>query len=1470
MNKRRTLPIVILFLVILCTGSGVLAYRLLDQLGNGTSPLASLGAFLSSIGPGGSDDTPQNPSINPAANSGPVGAGVASDRKWMHKSPPYQAQGTPLALQGDDDRLNRPGGASFGGFPLFFEDCNDYGGELDMLSAGADIDFFLMPGLTCIDLRRPEVNVPENEERTYEIEDSDGSRVFNACELNQELQMCLNLGQLNPNATVNANQGNAAENENQAADPRERLANWHSHFTRDTPQDAVRLDSAPKRDENPAVTSGDGRNNYLTGSDPSRWFRDLPGFARAHYRDIMPGVDLACYADQTRIEYLLTFWPGTQPSDFTFSYNEALSVAPLGSGNVAVDYDCARVLHHRPMAYHVRDGRPEPLNASYSVNGNTINVHVDKPIKRDERADRLRDGTRVPKPQLDFLTHFGGNGSDVCYALAHDAKGFAHMTGMTTSSAFSADRREQSPYTENTDVFVVRFASANHQLHTSTFIGGSHDDRAFGIVTDEQGNSYICGETLSPDFPAVGAPADVSGRGWDAFVAKLDAITGEIVFGYRIGGAGDDRAYGIALDPDGNVILTGMTYSDDFPTGPGDRPKRSATNGDAFLIKLSKDGDRIMGGSRFGGSDSDHAFGLTTDALGFSYVVGETRSDDFPLTRALQSEQRGSGWDGFIVKFDKDCTTPVYATRVGGRNDDHAYCVAVDLAGYAYVGGETSSEDFPTMSGLQTNFAGGEWDGFVMKIEPEGKHAVYASYIGGSSNDRIYAIAADVDGHLFFGGATQSSNMPMLRAVQPDYKGEQDGFIGRLSPKGNTIDYLTFIGGEKRDSIHALSLHTSESVVFAGRTSSTNLIVLQPMQSSHRGREDTLVGRLMSEAKPSPEMRLVKAKGQPGGPEYDFYIGAHETSNDEYVRFLNDAQANPSTDRGTNLYFDARGDVWFNTNHVQKMHEILSIQDSRIVYQPHFPVGSRYGVTPVLPRDGDSYARHPVVGVSWFGAIKYCNWLTLATGRGPQERCFREGPNPLDWAPVTCSETNWARGRFTPGEREAWTKYRGFRLPMDNCAQPPMDNDHVFLVTRQEFVAFLNDAQRDPRSLKGMNLRFNAQGDVAYSVDQKIDDSELFLIAQSGISYTPSAPVGKRYAVEPTVRDANHIGDPALAPVKNVSWIGAIKYCNWMSLNAGLADTDLSYREGTNGFDWAATTVPHEDWVDKDFSDQTMRDWLDTKGHKLPYQSERVDTNQIENLTKYTSATNSYPNPYNEFHKASAWNRTTNGTYAFGRDKATLGDANFLGSGLFRIFDTSQTGYFDGTDHDGRHPTSTNQNAYGISDLSGNVEEWLIDPGTAGSLETRACYGGSWLFPLPTVDQRFFVHPYFTDNFRGFRVTSTVADEEMHAIRLPLRICICGYGVGPGSGPGRGTGEDGDDIPGQRKGTRLGFDESEENDHLIPNRDGEEEEEEEEEVVVEEEEEEVVEEEEEGPVESPSGDGDVSGEEDSGGEEDVE
>ena len=118
-----------------------------------------------------------------------------------------------------------------------------------------------------------------------------------------------------------------------------------------------------------------------------------------------------------------------------------------------------------------------------------------------------------------------------------------------------------------------------------------------------------------------------------------------------------------------------------------------------------------------------------------------------------------------------------------------------------------------------------------------------------------------------------------------------------------------------------------------------------------------------------------------------------------------------------------------------------------------------YYVSPAVPPDGGSYSNHPVVGVSWYGAVKYCNWLTIDTGRTPAQRCYREGTNTLDWAPVTCSATNWARGVFSDRERADWLKLKGFRLPMDNCSRPTSWINTFFRVSNAEFAAFLNEVE---------------------------------------------------------------------------------------------------------------------------------------------------------------------------------------------------------------------------------------------------------------------------------------------------------------------------------------------------------------------------------------------------------------------------
>ena len=172
---------------------------------------------------------------------------------------------------------------------------------------------------------------------------------------------------------------------------------------------------------------------------------------------------------------------------------------------------------------------------------------------------------------------------------------------------------------------------------------------------------------------------------------------------------------------------------------------------------------------------------------------------------------------------------------------------------------------------------------------------------------------------------------------------------------------------------------------------------------------------------------IVPGEGQAGGPIYTFYAARHENSNRQFLEFLNDAQSFMDTPRGDNMFFDRNGNVWINSAAQPERDEVFKVAVSRLVYRPDFPVGKRYDH--VRTSDGKTpFADHPVIGVSWYGAVKYCNWLTIHSGRGAAERCYREGTNALDWAPMTA--TNWAAGQFNTAERQTWLRLKGFRLPM--------------------------------------------------------------------------------------------------------------------------------------------------------------------------------------------------------------------------------------------------------------------------------------------------------------------------------------------------------------------------------------------------------------------------------------------------------
>ena len=126
----------------------------------------------------------------------------------------------------------------------------------------------------------------------------------------------------------------------------------------------------------------------------------------------------------------------------------------------------------------------------------------------------------------------------------------------------------------------------------STRLGGGGDDQAFGVTADSFGNVYVTGDTTSANFPTVGGSTLAGGV--DAFVTKIDANGQFILYSAFIGGTGTDAGRGIAVDSNFNAYLTGFTNSTDFPTTSGAFQESPQGDFDAFVVKLNPGGTVLV------------------------------------------------------------------------------------------------------------------------------------------------------------------------------------------------------------------------------------------------------------------------------------------------------------------------------------------------------------------------------------------------------------------------------------------------------------------------------------------------------------------------------------------------------------------------------------------------------------------------------------------------------------------------------------------------------------------------------------------------------------------------------------------------------------------------------------------------------------------------------------------------------------
>ena len=556
---------------------------------------------------------------------------------------------------------------------------------------------------------------------------------------------------------------------------------------------------------NAAITGTDelpGKSNYFIGNDPNQWLTNVPNYARVRYHDVYPGVDLVYYGNEGQLEYDFVVAPGGDPRAIRLN----LVREEEGSRQKAESGKWLRIDRQGDLVV--------------SLDGGEVRFH--KPIVYQDQSTDTRHSSPVTRHYLD--------------------------------GRFVIDRHQQVAFRvaayDRTRPLVV-----DPSLAYSTYLGGNQLDVGYGIAVDDNGNTYIAGQTCSPNFPKMNPEQPSLAGQCDAFVTKLDATGTALVYSTYLGGSqgevgspAGNSAAGITVDSKGDVYITGITNATDFPTTARSfETTYQRGDSDAFITKLNASGSALVYSTYLGGSDSDSGNAITIDSSGDAFVTGETYSNPFPTTKGAFQTVYGGRGDAFVTELNPNGTALVYSTYLGGELQDAGNGIAVDDVGSAFVTGSTYSDFFPVVHAIQENCGGYDpthvppcplaRDAFVTKFAPNGSSLVYSTYLGGSKDDVGTAMALDPLGAAYIAGFTTSVDFPVRPgALQITLAGTQNAFVTKVDPLGGApFAYSTYLGGSRVDAATAIAVDSNEVAYVTGGTASPDFPTVSALQPTLAG-----------------------------------------------------------------------------------------------------------------------------------------------------------------------------------------------------------------------------------------------------------------------------------------------------------------------------------------------------------------------------------------------------------------------------------------------------------------------------------------------------------------------------------------------------------------------------------------------------------------------------------------------------------
>ncbi len=499
-------------------------------------------------------------------------------------------------------------------------------------------------------------------------------------------------------------------------------------------------------------------NNYFLGNDSSKWASDCRNFTRVVYHDVWEGIDVEWYESKGHLEFDFVVHPGADPKQIKM-------VCEGLEGDILF----------RRSGFNL---------TSLNTNSQMVRINSDLQLQDELSLPTSLGELRMSIPGAYQTTANGARGNAVT----------AQFT-IVAENLFAIDMPNGYDPT-----LTLRI----DPLVYSTYIGSSGSDDIRGIIVNNDNTCIATGIIMGDpqNFPVTAGAFDTTLNGSDdCYVLKLNSNGTRIVFCTIIGGNSIDNSWGISSDGNNGAIITGVTYSSNFPSTNGIRLWGGS---DFFLTRINNTGSRLIYSTFFGGSDWDYAYGLMADGTGGAIVCGLTSSVDFPIINEGFDTSYNGNCDGFITQINSSATDFTVSTYIGGSSYDGIYSIFRDDHSII-VTGETSSNDYPvTSSAFDTSYnriSNDTMDCFVSRFDLAGDHLLASSFLGGNGNDIGYSVISDHNGNPFVAGFTTSPSFPVTSGAMDTSYSDFSGFITKFDTTLHALEFSTFLCGAGGTSI---------------------------------------------------------------------------------------------------------------------------------------------------------------------------------------------------------------------------------------------------------------------------------------------------------------------------------------------------------------------------------------------------------------------------------------------------------------------------------------------------------------------------------------------------------------------------------------------------------------------------------------------------------------------------------------------